>query len=202
MAAAGYVLIHLMSSSRPRQCSDEWKDQVRSLEWMKTSSFSSRVDWTKKTAVMGHSMGGGATYHTAAQQDAITTHNIGAAIAENPEIQKLNLQPITNSLVPIFFQTGSKDDTIDPADVKEAYDLTSGVPKVFAEIEGARHLEPNTGFPNRFSDYSVAFLDCHLLDDSSQCAKVYGSVTGSLCNGNVTMTACVHENEPVSSLVV
>lgn len=205
LAAEGYVLIHLMSSSKPRECEDEWKDQIRNFEWMKTSSFSSRVDWSKPTAVVGHSMGGHAAYHSASQQEVIATHNIGAAIAENPQIELGKLLPragsFTNSLVPIFFQTGSSDRLILPAGVREAYDRTTGVPKIFAEIEGARHLEPTTG-QNRFNEYSVAFLDCHLLDDSSQCAKVYGSASGSLCNGQLTMTACLHENEPISSLVV
>merc|ERR1711907_842817 len=107
IAAAGYVLIHLMSSALPAgECSDEWKDQIRNFEWMKTSEFSSRVDWSKPTAIMGHSMGGGATYHSAAQQEAVTTYNIGAAIAENAQT---SLVGRSNSLVPIFFQTGSKD---------------------------------------------------------------------------------------------
>lgn len=202
IAGAGCVIIHLMSSALPAgECKNEWKDQIRNFEWMKTSSYASRVDWSKPTAIMGHSMGGGATYHSAAQQEAITTYNIGAAIPMNPQIQLANLQPITDSLVPIFFQTGSADTTVRPASVREAYDKTTGVPKVFAEIKGSPHLEPTSG-KNRFKEYSIAFLNCHLLDDSAECVKIYGTATGSLCNGDLTMTACTHENEPISSLVV
>ena len=123
IAAAGYVLIHLESSSLPAECSDEWKDQIRNFESLQSAPLGSRVGWSEPAGIMGHSMGGGATHHSASVSEAIA-HNIGAAVATNPQIQLGNLQPITNSLVPIMFTTGSRDTTIAPRGVKEAYSMT------------------------------------------------------------------------------
>merc|ERR1711966_119096 len=100
----------------------------------------------------------------------------------------------TNSLVPIFLGTGSKDSVIVPSLVESGYDDTKGVPKVFAEIEGAVHDEPMCDCPDkghiwhspglqRHTPYVIAMFDCHLKGDKGQCDKIYGSGSGSLCNG-------------------
>merc|ERR1712032_536350 len=118
----------------------------------------------------------------------------------NPQIQKLSLQPITDSLVPIMFTTGTADIIIRASDVKEAYKKTSGVPKVFANMQGSRHSEPCDANTDRFMEYSIAMMDCHLRDDAAQCAHVYGSDASSLCGGKFEMAECLHENELVMGL--
>jgi len=197
VADAGYVVIVPESSDFPRECADLWKDQVKSLTWLRSSSLAPKVDYTKKTGVLGHSMGGGATYHTASQTEAITTENIGGAVAMNPQIQKLNLQPITNSQVPIMFTTGSNDTVIVPSDVVDAYQkTTSQAAKVLAEVEGGNHREPTQLGQQRLNEYVISFFDCHLKGDSSQCSKTYGTSDAALCGGKVRMTQCEHANEP------
>merc|ERR1711957_606257 len=138
------------------------------------------------TGVLGHSMGGGATYHTASQTSSIKAENIGAAVPMNPQIQLANLQPIANSEIPIMFTTGSKDTVIVPKGVKEAYTkTTSNVPRGFAELEGSTHNEPAVGNPQRFNEYVMA--------SSSQCQKIYkDSSTSASCGGKNKMTECVH----------
>jgi len=198
LADAGYVVIVPESANYPLECAGLWKDQVKALNWLKSSSLASKVDYTKKTGVFGHSMGGGATYHTASQTSSIKAENIGAAVPMNPQIQLANLQPIANSEIPIMFTTGSKDTTIVPKGVKEAYTkTTSNVPRVFAELEGSTHSEPVVNNPQRFNEYVIAFFDCHLKGSSSQCEKIYkDSSTSALCGGKNKMTECVHANEP------
>jgi dienelactone hydrolase len=198
LADAGYVVIVPGSSNLPFECADLWKDQVKALNWLKTSSLASKVDYTKQTGVMGHSMGGGATYHTSSQTASIKAENIGAAVPMNPQIQLANLQPIISPVIPVMFTTGSDDTTIKPSGVKEAYTKTSGVPKVFAEIAGGTHLEPCEGNPQRLNEYILAFFDCHLKSQSSQCQKVYKDTSsGALCGKHSwKMTECSHANEP------
>lgn len=198
VAAAGFVLIHLESGSPVGECKDEWKDQMRSLEFLKSSPLGEKVDWSLPTGIMGHSMGGGATYHSAAQATYIKKHNIAAAVCYNPQIQLAGLQPITNSRVPIMFTTGTADTTIVPKGVKEAYTKTTGVTKVFANLQGGGHMEPCG--PNRLTEYSIAMMDCHLKSDSAQCSKVYGSERSSLCGGKLRMKECLHENEPLDAI--
>lgn len=206
VAAAGYVVIVLESSRYPLECASEWKDQIRSLDWAKAGNMSSRIDFSKKAGLFGHSMGGGATYHASAQASAVEAQNIGAAVALHP--QTFGLQPVTNSLVPIFFGTGSKDNVVSPSSVKSAYSKTNGVPKVFSEIDGATHYEPENdckGWTSpgqgRHTPYAIAMFDCHLKGNNTQCGKVYGTGSDALCSGAVNMTDCEHADEPTSEAV-
>lgn len=204
LAAAGYVVMVSESSTFPLECADEAKDQLRSIEWLRTSNISDMIDFSK-AGLLGHSMGGGATYHNAGQPDVVAEYNIGAAVGLHPQTR---LYSSSNSLVPIFFGSGSKDVVIFPSWVKEAYSETSGVAKVFAEIKGAVHDEPlcdcgswKSPGSNRHTPYVIAMFDCHLKGDVNQCDKVYGSGSDSLCSGSVVMTDCVHENEPHADVV-
>lgn len=210
IAAAGYVVIVPESSSFPFECSNQWKDQIHSIEWAKASNISARIDFSKKVGLLGHSMGGGATYHAAGQAAVVKAQNIGAAVALHPQITSPTaLQPVTNSLVPIFFGSGSKDEVVSPASVKSAYSQTNGVPKVFAEIDGATHYEPENNCngwtcpgQRRHTPYVIAMFDCHLMDNKGQCDTVYGSGGGALCSGSVKMADCEVANVPGSGTVI
>lgn len=203
LAAAGYVVIVSMSSEFPSECADQWKDQIHSIDWAKTSDLADRIDFSQ-VGLLGHSMGGGSTYHAAGMADVVSAQNIGAAVALHPQITSpAPLQPITNPQVPIFFGTGSKDGTVSPKSVKNAYSQATGIAKAFSEIDGATHFEPQTNCEGwtgagqrRHTPFAIAMFDCHLKGDKNQCAKVYGSGADSLCSGSVKMTDCEHENEP------
>jgi len=207
LTAAGYVVIVSESSNWPFECSEEWKDQLRSMEWARASNFSSHIDFTLQTGVLGHSMGGGASYHTAGLAVAVKEYNIGAAVALHPQIRSpFHLQPITNSLVPIFFGAGSEDEVVSPASVKKAYSQTTGVPKVFVEIDGAFHDEPMCPpfGKARYTPYVIAMFDCHLKGDNGQCRTIYGSGSGTLCGGGgkVKMMDCEHAHGPPFDVAV
>lgn len=203
LAAAGYVVIVPESSSFPLECAKLWMDQIHSIDYLKSSDLADRIDFTQ-VGLLGHSMGGGATYHAAGLSDVVQAQNIGAAVALHPQITSpAKLHPITNSLVPIFFGTGSKDDVVSPDSVKSAYEQTDGVAKVFTELDGADHFEPQTNCAGwsgagqrRHTPFVIAMFDCHLKDIPEQCGKVYGSDDGSLCSGSVAMTDCEHAHEP------
>jgi len=188
VASFGYVIIALKSAPE-NFCWEETKDQIRSLEWIKTSKFADMIDYTKKTGIMGHSMGGGNSHLSAQNAEAVAEHNIGAAVALHPAY-------VTgSSLVPIFYGTGSKDTIVPASQVKPQYQDTHGVAKVYANIEGATHFEPATVGPNRWTDYVAAMFGCYLYDMPEACNTVFGEGDGTLCSGKdpMPMTECKHE---------
>jgi len=191
---AGYVVVALKSANGLRECADEWKDQMRSFEWMKTNDLASKVDYSLPTGIMGHSFGGGATYHSSSQADEILEYNIGAAAALHPQVRKpIPKFPIQNPLIPIMFTTGSSDPLVSDSSVKDVYENVTGVSKVFADISGAGHFEPTRIGKNRLNSHIVAMFDCHLKGRSSQCKKVYGLRDDSLCvTATIPMEQCEH----------
>lgn len=209
LAKAGYVVVVTETSNYPLECPNIYKDALRTIDWTKASDIASKIDYSK-AGLMGHSMGGGSSYHAASMADVVKEYSIGAVVGLHPQILPFNH---ANPLVPIFFGTGSNDTVIPPSWVKSAYEAASGVPKVFTEIEGAGHKEPMCDCPyqggtwhtpglQRHTPYVIAMFDCHLKGDKSQCDKVYSSKSSSLCSGPVKMTECVHENEPSQQLTV
>lgn len=198
VASWGYVVIALESAPL-RYCIDETKDQIWSLAWIKTSRFAEKVDWDKPTGVMGHSMGGQATHLTAANAAAVDTHNIAAAVALHP------VYVLGSSRIPIFYGSGSWDIIVPPGTVKAAYEQTYGVAKIFAEIRGASHFEPNTVGPNRWTDFAAAMFGCHIYRIDDACATVYGNKRHAgdcslcTCGPLLPMAACTHAHEPMAA---
>ncbi|GMI24366.1 hypothetical protein TrRE_jg10307, partial [Triparma retinervis] len=170
------------------------KDQYRSLEWIKSSKFADAIS-DSPAGLLGHSMGGAATHLSAASPSAVSSHNIGAAVALHP------VYVSCSSSVPIMYGTGSDDTVVPPSSVRPQYDETEGVPKVYANIEGATHYEPNTVPPNRWTDVAAAFFDCFLGDIQEGCNKIFGSGADSLCEGDesgVPMAECIFEGGPTA----
>lgn len=204
LAGEGYFVIALESSSKPLECKDEAKDQLRSIDWLKSSQFASQIDFLE-VGLMGHSMGGGASYHNAGVGSTVDTYNIAAAVVLHGQT---DLFKESTPLVPTFYTTGTDDDVIRPRKVKSAYSDTTGVPKAFWEVTGAVHDEPMCDCGSwvspglqRSTPYVIAFFDCHIKGQSSQCNKIYGSGSDSLCGGLVETTDCEHENGPTSEAV-
>lgn len=113
IAAAGYIVIGNLSAY-DRYCLKETKDQIHTIEWASTSKeYQSKIDWTVKVGILGHSMGGEATHNTATNSDAINKWKIGAAVALHPVYT--TEQPIK---VPILFGSGSIDMAVPSASVK------------------------------------------------------------------------------------
>jgi pimeloyl-ACP methyl ester carboxylesterase len=188
VASWGYVIVALKAAPL-NYCIRETEDQIRNLVWAKTSKFADRIDWDKKTGIMGHSMGGQATHLTANNQAAVSTHNIGAAVALHP------VYVAGGSKIPIFYGTGTLDTIVPPGTVRTAYTQTLGVSKVFANILGATHLEPNTVGPNRWTDYAAAMFGCYLYEMDDACTTVFGNSplksSHQLCSGEIPMSECL-----------
>jgi len=197
VASYGYVVI-AQESAVTNFCANQDKDQQRSIEWVKSSKYSSKVDWGKKTGVFGHSMGGMATIKSASSSSAIKAHNIGAAVMLHPCAQS------GSAKVPSLFFTGSLDTVCLSTFVKAAYNSASTA-KAYAQIRGATHLEPQTGFPNRETIWVAAMFDCHIKGDQHACGNIYGKSPPNPCYSLCTcqavpMSECHHTNEPIVML--
>jgi dienelactone hydrolase len=86
-------------------CTDERKDQIRSIEWaFEDETYSKLVDWKKGTGILGHSMGGQATRNSASNKKVVEKWNISAAVVMHGETSLFG-PPI----IPTFYGTGTSD---------------------------------------------------------------------------------------------
>jgi len=124
VAAAGYVVI-AHHSGLFKECQKIYPaDQTRALAYIKeTDEFASRVDWSSKSGIYGHSMGGGATGDNAGNSVAIETYNIGAAVLLHP------VATMTPTKIPAFYATGSADKICSPGSV-EAWSRSAQKPMI------------------------------------------------------------------------
>jgi hypothetical protein len=64
------VIAHL--SAEQNYCFQQSLDQIRTIEFARTNfDLFSKIDWTVKVGVMGHSMGGRATIQSVSQEDIV-----------------------------------------------------------------------------------------------------------------------------------
>lgn len=141
------------------------------------------VDWSR-AGIIGHSMGGAsaitATPKALAQPDV---YNVKAVVISHPfkDDASKNTSKIT---IPAMFVTGTEDHR---GNVQKDFEACPGRPKVFAEIEGAEHMEPLS--PGRLNPFDAHFLGCHVAGLNASCDKVFGSASDDMCKAN-NMTAC------------
>jgi hypothetical protein len=188
VAGTGYVIIATQDAPTAF-CANMYKDQLKSIDVAKRFP---NVDASKGFGIFGHSMGGQSTVNSAGSR----SHDIRAAVA---------LHPATfgggTVKVPILYATGSSDRMTgcSPRAVEGLYDRTSlsnmnrpGIfnpGKVFANIRGAGHTEPNFG--SKWNRYVIAMFDCHIKRSPSSCGIIYGRGRDSLCHGSLSMAKCI-----------
>ncbi|MEU4745567.1 cellulose binding domain-containing protein, partial [Actinosynnema sp. NPDC023658] len=103
------------------------------------SSVRDRVD-ASRTAVMGHSMGGGGAAAASLQRPTLKTA-IGLAPASFS-------QNLTTTKVPTMLLSGQNDTTVSPSSVLNLYNgIPAGVEKAYLELAGVGHLFPTSNNP-------------------------------------------------------
>jgi dienelactone hydrolase len=116
LASHGYIIIGSQAAGN-LYCHDEYKDQLRNIEWAQSDeTYSKMINWDIQVGLLGHSMGGESTHRAAGDVEGVKKYNIGAAVAFSPVFYKLQI------LVPFMFGTGSNDHIVKPMDVEVAYD--------------------------------------------------------------------------------
>merc|ERR1711879_173892 len=80
-----------MGSDFPLECKNIYKDSLRTIDWTKTSDVASKIDYSK-AGLMGHSMGGGSSYHAASDASVVEEYNIGAVVGLHPQVTLFDQQ--------------------------------------------------------------------------------------------------------------
>ncbi|GLH96476.1 poly(ethylene terephthalate) hydrolase family protein [Phytohabitans aurantiacus] len=135
LASFGFVVIGIDTNSRNDWDNARGTQLLAALDYLtQRSSVRDRVD-ASRTAVMGHSMGGGGAMYAAQQRPSLK-----AAIGLAPAIFSANT---ANVRVPTMLLSGQNDGTVTPSSVVSNYNkIPSGVEKAYLELSGAGH-----GFP-------------------------------------------------------
>jgi len=125
--------------------------------------------------VIGHSEGGAYTMESATKA---TQFPIKAGVFSHGGSS--NAAPSIPSNLPVFFVSG----TADPRRRRLywAYQATTSVPRIFATIEGGKHMYPAHGSP--MNEMMAHFLACYLLPRKESCEIIYGDGSDSLCKKN------------------
>jgi len=141
------------------------------------------VDWSR-TGIFGHSMGGaGAISAAATAVKEPTKYNVKAVVVSHPYKTDRSNETI-GITIPALFATGTEDHR---HNVQKDFEACPGRPKVLAQVEGAKHMEP--AHEGRLNPFTAHFLGCHVAGIQSSCEKVYGAGAQDMCQAN-TMTTC------------
>ncbi|XVS66434.1 ricin-type beta-trefoil lectin domain protein [Actinosynnema sp. CA-299493] len=135
LASFGFVVIGIDTNGRNDWDNARGTQLLAALDYLtQSSSVRDRVD-ASRTAVMGHSMGGGGAAYASLQRPTLKTA-IGLAPASFS-------QNLTTTKVPTMLLSGQNDGTVTPASVLNLYNgIPAGVEKAYLELTGAGH-----GFP-------------------------------------------------------
>jgi len=205
LASYGFVVPAYLSCWFDIECSN---GQASFLEALKTLTFLERhpniapVDWTKPYSASGHSTGGRAVLMLAALRDnpafldnttfasEVTPDmrtalvKLKAAIADHPdpmydEKQNPDIPNFRITETPVFVITGSADYWIEPqGSAWRDFQMISSPDKVFINVHGAGHLEPNLYHSE--GPFVAFFARAFALGDVAARAKIYGEGAGSL----------------------
>ncbi|MEH1125664.1 poly(ethylene terephthalate) hydrolase family protein [Micromonospora sp. CPCC 206061] len=140
LASFGFVVIGIDTNGREDWDTARGTQLLAALDYLtQRSSVRDRVD-ASRTAVMGHSMGGGG-----AMSAALRRPSLKAAVGLAPFSPSQNLN---NLRVPTMLLAGQNDGTTTPASILNHYNaIPSGTEKAYLELSGAGHGFPTSNNP-------------------------------------------------------
>mmetsp|Transcript_19125 Transcript_19125/g.49433 ORF Transcript_19125/g.49433 Transcript_19125/m.49433 type:complete len:393 (-) Transcript_19125:210-1388(-) len=204
LASYGFVVPAYLSCWFDAECSN---GQASFLEALKTITFLERhpnvapVDWTKPYSASGHSTGARAVLMLAALRDnpafldnttfaSEVTPDMRTAlvklkgvIADHPdpmydEKQNPDIPNFRITETPVFVITGSGDWIEPNGSAWRDFQMISSRDKVFINVHGAGHMEPNLYHSE--GPFVAFFARAFALGDVSARAKIYGEGADSL----------------------
>ncbi|MBI9115660.1 dienelactone hydrolase family protein [Sanguibacter sp. YZGR15] len=161
IASQGFVVMTIDTNSRYDQPASRGDQLLAAVDYLTTSSDTavrSRIDPTR-TAVVGHSMGGGGTLEASVDRPSLK-----AAVALTPwNLTKRWSRDTVPTLV-----VGAENDTV--ASVRShAIPIYNGLPaspgKAYLELNGASHLAPNYS-NTTIAKYTISWLKRYVDDDT------------------------------------
>ena len=88
--------------------------------------------------------------------------------------------------MPTFFITGTKDTTVDPKSVIEAFDDDKYTDKILANVVGDEHTDCTIQGNRHMTGYAAWYLDCKVKGVKEACDLFYDSKNADyLCNNGV-----------------
>lgn len=161
----GFVVIAFQTGGLRDYC-DTSHDQIRMLQWARTSSFADRIDFS--VAILGgYSMGGKYTLKAASNRWAVQEYNIKAAFVVNPHCVGGCKHPV----VPTYYSTGSRD-LVAPAWLTyRACKATPRVPRYFAKFKNSHVISVWQG-KYMLSPPIISFCQCYAKYDENECEKL------------------------------
>jgi predicted dienelactone hydrolase len=151
IASQGFVVFTIDTNSTLDQPDSRSRQMLTALDYLtQSSTVKARID-PSRTALMGHSMGGGGTLEAAQDRPSLK-----AAIGLTPWDLSKNFSGVK---VPTLI-VGAENDTIAPtgSHAKPFYNsLSSSTKKAYLELNGASHLAPNSS-NTTIAKFSISWL--------------------------------------------
>jgi len=196
---ASFGMIVVAPHSCSIGCSDTpgwsryYEEQLKAITWsqnMTQDSILRMIDHSKGYAIAGHSMGGDGTTSSSAFG---IEYNVKCAIIHHPAPNNGG----QNIQVPMAAYTGTNDGCCGEDTTLNIWDRSTVYPKVYANMEGAFHTEPNL-IRCRWTLYTAAWAKVYLNDDPDGIyhSYIYDSTNPeSLCNGYEMESCLLYESK-------
>eukprot|EP00483_Globobulimina_turgida_P008508 UN08525 len=176
VASFGYIIAG-PKSCEPGYCSNFWEDLQTTIGYIEKEkgSLNKVFDYAlfDKVGLYGHSMGGAATVHVS---DNAKELNITASVALHPSIgdpHEHDRNEAADVKVPILFFSGSADVLVPPKEGIKGFNVDPILPKIFAEITNATHMEPTNGGLGREQPYVAAYFECMIKNNSNNACPYF-----------------------------
>jgi len=188
VASLGFVVV----APKTGCCNDHGQDILHALDWTRTNASLhvalQHVDYSR-AGIFGHSFGSAwATDAVRRSMEDPDKYNVKAAVFSHGGHKADDIT------IPSMFTTGRGGGSD-----WGMYQSCPADHKVFAQVQGAGHMEPIQG--GRMNPFDAHFLGCHVADLKDSCDKIYGDGADSVCKANPMDGCNVTGSNPMHGIV-
>lgn len=169
VASLGFIIL----APKTGCCNDHGQDILHALDWCRYNTSLHKAldqaDWSR-TGIYGHSFGSAWATDAVRRAQAVSpdVYNVKAAVFSHGGHKADDIT------IPSMFTTGRGGGS--------DWNMYSSCPadhKVYAEAQGAGHMEPIQG--GRLNAFDGHFFGCHVKELQTSCDKIYGDGDDSIC---------------------